>query len=309
MHLSIQETPIRPLIWPDAENQFFIKRDDLIPFSFGGNKVRIAYEFLLDMERGNYDCMITYGQSQSNLCRVVSNLCAANGIECYVVSALDEGASYHDTCNSRMVRKFGAQIVTCRKTEVAATLQALMDQLAAEGKHPYYVYGDIHGKGREAVASSAYRKAYAEIHAAMQQDLPFDYLFHASATGTTQSGLIAGVQDANDPLSVIGISVARPKEAGEAAIRENLQAMRALRPDSPIHFIDDYRAGGYGRYQEGILETIDIMLRCNGIPLDPTYTGKAFWGMLQYLKDHGIRGKRILFLHTGGTPLFFDLLK
>ena len=51
------------------------------------------------------------------------------------------------------------------------------------------------------------------------------------------------------------------------------------------------------------------MLRCNGIPLDPTYTGKAFWGMLQYLKDHGIRGKRILFLHTGGTPLFFDLLK
>ena len=40
-----------------------------------------------------------------------------------------------------------------------------------------------------------------------------------------------------------------------------------------------------------------------------TYTGKAFWGMQEYLKTHGIRNKKVLFLHTGGGPLFFDYLE
>ena len=44
----------------------------------------------------------------------------------------------------------------------------------------------------------------------------------------------------------------------------------------------------------------------NSLPLDPIYTGKAFWGMQEYLKTAGITDSRILFLHTGGTPLFFD---
>jgi D-cysteine desulfhydrase len=42
--------------------------------------------------------------------------------------------------------------------------------------------------------------------------------------------------------------------------------------------------------------------------MDPTYTGKAFAGMIRYLADQKIRGENILFLHTGGLPLFFDHL-
>ena len=47
----------------------------------------------------------------------------------------------------------------------------------------------------------------------------------------------------------------------------------------------------------------------HGIPLDSTYTGKAYAGMRAYLNKQGIRGKNILFIHTGGTPLFFDDLE
>jgi D-cysteine desulfhydrase len=47
----------------------------------------------------------------------------------------------------------------------------------------------------------------------------------------------------------------------------------------------------------------------HGIPLDSTYTGKAFWGMMQYIKKEQIKEKNILFIHTGGTPLFFDDLE
>ena len=37
-------------------------------------------------------------------------------------------------------------------------------------------------------------------------------------------------------------------------------------------------------------------------------TGKAFWGMECYLKDHHIENADVLFLHTGGAPLFYDYL-
>ena len=43
--------------------------------------------------------------------------------------------------------------------------------------------------------------------------------------------------------------------------------------------------------------------------MDTTYVGKAFWGMLKFLEDNRIEGKRVLFIHTGGTPLFFDKLE
>lgn len=46
----------------------------------------------------------------------------------------------------------------------------------------------------------------------------------------------------------------------------------------------------------------------DGIPLDPTDTSKAFWGMKEYLKNQTITGKNILFVHTGGVPLFFDIM-
>jgi D-cysteine desulfhydrase len=75
-----------------------------------------------------------------------------------------------------------------------------------------------------------------------------------------------------------------------------------------IHLETGYNCGGYGLFDEGITETIDRMLKQNSIPMDPTYTGKAFAGMIRYLADQKIRGENILFLHTGGLPLFFDHL-
>ena len=51
-----------------------------------------------------------------------------------------------------------------------------------------------------------------------------------------------------------------------------------------------------------------MIMTKHGIPLDPTYTGKAFSGMLDYMEKLMVRDKNILFIHTGGTPLYFDHL-
>ena len=67
--------------------------------------------------------------------------------------------------------------------------------------------------------------------------------------------------------------------------------------------------GGYASYSEAVAQTIRQVYDSDGIPLDMTYTGKAFYGMMEYLKKQKITGKNILFLHTGGLPLFFDFLE
>ena len=72
-------------------------------------------------------------------------------------------------------------------------------------------------------------------------------------------------------------------------------------------FLDDYICNGYGTHSQGIDTTIrNVMIRY-GIPLDATYTSKAFWGMREYIEKEAISNKNILFIHTGGTPWFLTI--
>ena len=67
------KTPVIQI--PDEKNSIYIKREDLFPFSFGGNKVRIALEFINDMKKQGKDCIVGYGNARSNLSRALANLC------------------------------------------------------------------------------------------------------------------------------------------------------------------------------------------------------------------------------------------
>lgn len=69
-------------------------------------------------------------------------------------------------------------------------------------------------------------------------------------------------------------------------------------------FTDEYLCGAYGTYDDDIVRTIREEITVDGIPLDTTYSGKAFNGMKKYIIDNKIKNKKILFVHTGGTPLF-----
>ena len=65
--------------------------------------------------------------------------------------------------------------------------------------------------------------------------------------------------------------------------------------ESELHLEMGYRQGGYGQYDERILQVIREEFCRNGLPLDPTYTGKAFWGMKQYIEEHQLQDRRCAF--------------
>ncbi len=142
----------------------------------------------------------------------------------------------------------------------------------------------------------------------------FDYIFLASGTGTTQAGLICGKLLANDiHRKIVGISIARSNPRATQVIRdcilEYLEEVDINLVEESLLCVDDYVCDGYGMYNHEISNLILQVQRNYGIPLDPIYTGKAFWGMLEYCKENHITEKNILFIHTGGTPLFFVFLK
>lgn len=272
------------------------------------NKVRIAKEFLNDMERTGKDCMVGYGNARSNLSRALANICCSGGVECHIISPADDDGFRIETANSRIGHICNADFRYCLKSDVAGTVEAVLEECRAKGKEPYYIYGDKYGHGNEAVPVRAYVDVYEEI---MRQEkdmgVEFDYIFLATGTGMTQAGLVAGQRRYGGQKQVIGISVARKKGQAASEIRKFVEAYEGAAADSlTIDVLDCYLAGGYGLYNDAIRRTIHEAISLNGVPLDATYTGKAFWGMRDYMRKTGIKNRNILFIHTGGTPLFFD---
>jgi D-cysteine desulfhydrase len=288
-------------------NALYIKRDDLIPYSFGGNKARKALLFFEEIDAGDYDTVVTYGSTRSNHCRVVANMAAARSMPCILISPEEEEESASPTFNSIYTELCGAERIQVPVDEVHDTIEDTLDKLRRAGKKPYFIPGGGHGN----TGTRAYVQCYDEIcRQEKAMNLHFDSIFFASGTGTTQAGLVAGKLRHGDARDIIGISIARKNPRGGNVV---VDSVREYLPEydpevirENVVFDDHYISGSYGGTTKEEKAAIkEAMIRW-GIPLDTTYTGKAFFGMEQYIRDHGVTGRTILFLHTGGAPLFFD---
>lgn len=289
-------------------NRLYIKRDDMIPYSFGGNKARKGKLFFEEIDHGGYDCVVTYGSSHSNHCRIIANMAAERGMDCFIVGPTEVS---EPTFNSKFMQLFGAEVTTVPVDEVHDTIESKLNELTVQGRMPYFIPGGGHGN----IGTEAYVQCYQEIQEYEQeQGIYFDYIFFASGTGTTQAGLVCGQLMSHESRQIIGISIARKNPRGRNvvidSIQEYLHDRKVVLPEELIQqktlFLDDFTGTGYGKESRLVIDTIKNVMIRYGIPLDSTYTGKAFYGMEQYLVHENVTEKNILFIHTGGMPLFFD---
>lgn len=298
-YLQTFVTPIVPL--DNDDNEIYVKKEEYIPFSFGGNKVRIAAKYFMDLIENDCDSVITYGASSSNMCRVIANLACKYHIDCTIISPEEE---YVDTANSILVKSLGAKIITTPIDCVHQTIEGTITQHKNEGKKPYFIYGGGHGK----LGTDSYRNVMNQIHDyEIQTGHFFDYIFITVGTGTSISGLILQNKYGNFNKKIIGISIAREISRANKILEE---AVHTFGDDGlQLNYeLFDYRLGGYGKYTEAVENTIKTIYNKNGLNLDLIYTGKAFTGMQEFIKARGITHQKLLFIHTGGTPLFFDAL-
>lgn len=291
------KTPINKI--EDETNSIFVKREDLIPFSFGGNKVRIAANYIIDLIRGGFDTVVTYGSSCSNMCRVIAAMARRYGIQCFIISPEEQ---YRETPNSVMVELLGATIIKCALEKVSETIDRTINSLRTKYK-PYFIYGGGHG----IIGTDSYRMVLKQIIEYERDNaFAFDYIFITLATGTSMSGLVVENIIGGYNKVIIGVSVARELGSAYKVLNESIESYCGMTIKNDKCHIVDNRVGGYGKYDGFVEATIRHQFKENSMYLDPTYTGKGFSGMLKYISENGICNKDILFIHTGGTPLFFE---
>ena len=288
-------------------NQLYIKRDDLTEPTLGGNKVRKLELFLQEAKEQNADYIVTYGAPQSNHCRLTVATANKLGFKTLLILAKNNDINYNG--NFLIYDLYDTEIVWTDTDKVPETIDHTLNSLKEKGFRPYLIQGGGHGD----LGTHAYRLAYDEI-IQQEQDLGlhFSHIFHASGTGTTQAGLVAGKLLNQQDTEVIGISVARNRKRGSEVIEESILSYlsqyqkEAFYNKDVLRFIDDYVGDGYADIYPDITKTIKMVVKQSNILLDPVYTGKAFYGMMQYINTHQIKEQNILFIHTGGIPLLFN---
>ena len=153
------------------------------------------------------------------------------------------------------------------------------------------------------VPGGAHTKAAVEAYAVAAREVleatDYEHVFLATGTGATHAGISIGAARAKSRAHVVGASIARPHDRAMAATQECLDWFGLDTP--PILTIDDrFTDGGYGITSDATREVVDFAWRC-GLPLDGTYTGKAFRCLIERTRDGSVgAGTRVLFWHTGG---------
>lgn len=276
-----------------------VVRDDIFPFIGGGGKARKAVYYEELLREQSYNAVVTCGGIQSNHNRAIALMCAKNGWKCHLCIQGTEDRFLSEKGNALLDRLSGAECELIRPEETAVAMDRAMAKLSAEGYKPYY----CHGGGHDLPGGIAFVEAVEEL--AKQTDKP-DYLFHASGTGSTQAGIVVGLDRVGwGDVKCVGISVARQYERGRRVIADfaNMLAEHygmSDRYDDRILFNTDYLCGGYEQFTPVMDDYLKMAMKETGLMFDTTYSGKAFYGMMDYIKKHHLQDKKIVFWHTGG---------
>lgn len=307
-------TPIEPL--PRLSDhlggpRLFVKRDDLTGLGLGGNKLR-KLEFLLGAAQAQgADMVLTVGALQSNHARQTAAACAKLGLDCELILRRSSHATeaYLNSGNMLLDRLFGARVHLLQAQESREErMAARTEALRMEGRRPYCIpVGGSCGLGNLGYAACA-----EEILVqADEMNVRFDAIIVATGSGGTQGGLVAGMKLAGG-MPVIGIAVeGTRREQASLAVGQAAEALRLLGIsetglDGAVEVLDDFVGPGYARPTESMREALSLAASCEGLVLDPVYTGKAFAGLVALTRGSRFnRQQSLLFVHTGGVPGLF----
>jgi D-cysteine desulfhydrase len=294
--------------------RLFIKRDDNNGLATGGNKIRKLEYLLQDALEKKADTIITAGAQQSNHCRLTAAACAKVGLKCHLLLGGEKPEEYNG--NLLLSHLFGAKIHFTGENRKGEDIPFVVEKLKKKGSRPYVVpYG-----GSNDIGALGYANAVLELkNQAEAMDVSFDYIVFASSSGGTQAGLIAGCEIYQFDSKVVGISIDKDETNGrslEEIIGELVSGVLKLHncykqgKICDINLIREYDKAGYGVITENEKKAIKTLAETEGILLDPAYTARAFYGMMDLMKRKVTKpGSSILFLHTGGIPANFYYAK
>lgn len=286
--------------------RLLMKRDDLLAFGGGGNKVRKMQTVAAEAIAGQCDVLITCGGVQSNHARVTAAAGASLGMRVILVANGATPATL--TGNARLNALFGAEVrYVGSREERAPAMEAIAEELRAGGKRPMVVPLGA----STPLGALGFARAVEELAATSYRPTA---ILHSTSSGGTQAGLIVGSALFGLSHEIIGVSADDPAAELSATIAalvlgaaERLGARPATVGGAARVVVDDSLVGGgYGVPTEASIEALALTARTEGIVVDPVYTAKAMAGLIARVRAGAWRAEdTVLFWHTGGVPGFF----
>lgn len=134
-------------------------------------------------------------------------------------------------------------------------------------------------------------KGCAEFARQLMSEVDFDYLCLPIGTGGTIAGMIEGVDESK---KIIGFSSLK----GGTFLEDEIRKYTAKKNWQLVY---DYHFGGYAKVTNELTEFMNEFEKQFDIPLDPIYTAKMMFGIMDLIKKNFFKsGSTILVIHTGG---------
>jgi D-cysteine desulfhydrase len=291
----------------------YIKRDDLLGLTAGGNKTRKLEFLVADALQQGADTLITCGAVQSNHCRLTLAAAVTEGLKCQLVLEERVPGSYNPEAsgNNYLFQLLGVEKVSVVPggSDMMAAMEAVAEGLRAQGRRPYI----IPGGGSNPTGATGYVDCALEIESQLkEQQLRIDRVVCASGSAGTHAGLVTGFQGCGSARPVVGVNVSRTKDEQEQivhdlAVETSRQVGAAAEvPREAVLCFDGYVGPGYSLPTDSMVEAVQLLARTEGILLDPVYTGKAMAGLIDLVRNGFFtRDENVLFVHTGGSPALY----
>lgn len=301
--------PMRRLSRALGGLELWCKRDDLIGFGLGGNKVRGLELLMADALGQGAGVIVTGAGPQSNHVRATAAAATCCGLRCTAVFWGD--APKRIDGNYRLTRMLGAEAVFTGDPDRASVdrgIQAVCEELSCQGRRPY----PIPRGGACALGALGHVLAARELHEQCRT-LGFspDLIVLAAGSGGTHAGWLVGTRALGSPWALQSFAVSREPGATRLEIARLATESAALLgldwrftpEEAVVH--GGFIGQGYGIPSPEAAEAIRLVGRTEGVLLDPTYTGKAMAGFLDRWRRGSAPYRSVVFLHSGGEPAFF----
>jgi D-cysteine desulfhydrase len=286
--------------------ELWVKRDDMTAGASAGNKLRKLEYLLADASSRGATTVITCGGAQSNHARATALAAREVGLRPLLLLRTARPAEPPPAIGNVFLDRLAGAELRFITPEQYRQRDDLMAQVAAElsakGERPYL----IPEGGSNGLGAFGYFNAVAELREQQQSgELPKGLALVAVACGSggTAAGVALGLgRFPGVAERAVGFAVCDDRSYFEAVTSRIIDEARALDPSlpepGPLDIDDRFKGPAYGTASAEQLDFIVRVARASGLVLEPSYTGKALFGLSRLSP----KPTRALFIHTGGLP-------
>jgi len=268
----------------DLKCELFIKRDDLIHPEISGNKIRKLKFNLNQVNSLALAGVVTYGGAFSNHLLATAAACNLANIRCIGRVRGDE-LNFQSNEVLRRCYNLGMELEFLSRESFTKT--KYQDGIVSIKNEKYLSIpeGGANNNGVEGC-----KEIITEV------DDFFDFYCVAQGTSTTSLGMLSSI-----PLSskLIVVPVLKGFDSYLEMSKIN-NSEEFIMLSKQLIVLSDYHFGGYAKTTSELIAFVENFNAQNTFEIEPIYTGKAMFALVEYLKTNSISNKKVLFVHTGG---------